>query len=93
MKASHPWEFDHSAELGPLDPAGLWSIARQGQVAPGRVVVLEVPSQDSAEVDLIEHDDMIEAFPAERADQPFRVRILPRGPRCRDHVLDAQHLD
>jgi hypothetical protein len=30
-----------------------------------------------AQVPLAEHDDMIKAFPSDRADQPFSMSILP----------------
>jgi hypothetical protein len=30
-----------------------------------------------AQMAFAEHDDMIEAFPADRADQPFCVCVLP----------------
>jgi hypothetical protein len=93
VKAPHLWQFDHAAELGPLDPPEIRGIARQGEVTAGRVVVLEVSPEDPAKVDLVQYDDVIEAFSAERADEPLRVRILPRGSRRRDYVLDSQYLD
>jgi hypothetical protein len=55
VQSTHLWECDHTAELGPLDPTGLRGIARQGQVATRRVVVPEVPPQDSLEVDLVQY--------------------------------------
>ncbi len=82
----HLREFSHTAEFGPLARARFRSIARQREVAVGRVVVLEVPPEDPAKVDLVQHDHVIEALPAERADEPLRVRILPRGPRRRAAV-------
>src|ERR1700736_3756742 len=36
-----------------------------------------------------EHHNMIEAFPADRADQPFCVRVLPRRTRRRRAVSNA----
>jgi len=42
---------------------------------------------------LAQHDDVIQAVPAKRADEPLRVRVLPRGPRRRHDLLDAQDLD
>ena len=32
---------------------------------------------------LAEHDDMIKTFPPDRANQPFRMSILPWRSRCR----------
>ncbi len=36
-----------------------------------------------------EHDDVIEQFPAERADKPFYIRILPRTPVRRSHLSNV----
>ena len=42
---------------------------------------------------LAQHDDVVEALPADRSDEAFAVRILPRRPRRRDALLDAHRLD
>ena len=42
------------------------------------VVIAGVGRKDSAQVGLAEDDDVIEAFPADRADQSLRMPILPR---------------
>ena len=40
----------------------------------------------------VEHDAMIQTLTADRTDQAFRVRILPRRARCDEHLFDAQVL-
>jgi len=42
------------------------------------VVVLHVRHEDVAQVLLAYHDNMVEAFPADRADQTLRISVLPR---------------
>src|SRR5580692_6522150 len=42
-----------------------------------------------AQMAFAEHHDMIEAFPADRADQPFCVGVLPGGTRRRRAVSNA----
>src|SRR6202171_3205071 len=42
------------------------------------VVVTSIGSQDPAQMRLTENDDMIQAFAADRPDQPFGKSILPR---------------
>ena len=42
---------------------------------------------------LAEHDDVIEAFAADRADQSFDVGILPRRAQRAHHLFDSQILD
>jgi len=43
------------------------------------VVVGEVRAQQAAEMTLIEDDDVVQAFAADRADQAFGEGILPGG--------------
>ncbi len=57
------------------------------------MIVLEVIGQDPLEVTLVQHDDMVEAFSANRSDHAFAGRILPGSLKRIDHVLDAQVLE
>ena len=57
------------------------------------MVIVEIGIQNPLQVDLVQHDQVVEAFPANRSDDPLDVRILPgRLGRDRDFV-DAQPLD
>ena len=49
----------------------------QGQMRSEFVVIASVGRKDSTQMGLAEDDDVIEAFPADRADQPLRMPILP----------------
>src|ERR1700694_3896238 len=49
----------------------------QRQVSARAIVVVHVGQQHMAQMAFAEHHDMIEAFPADRADQPFGVCVLP----------------
>jgi hypothetical protein len=51
-------------------------ILLQGQMWSEFVVVAAVGRKDSAQMGLAEDDDVIEAFPADRADQSLRIPIL-----------------
>jgi hypothetical protein len=42
------------------------------------IIIGGIPAQDQAQMRLPEYDYVIETFPADRADQPLHVRILPR---------------
>jgi hypothetical protein len=44
---------------------------------PASVVILEVRRQHTAQVTLIEDDDVIETFAADRADDALDISILP----------------
>ncbi len=57
---------------------------------PIRVVVLEVLTENSNQMCLVQGDDVIKALATDRADQALGVSVLPRGARCRQHFLDSQ---
>lgn len=41
---------------------------------------------------LVQHDHLVQALSAKRTYEPLRERVLPRGLRGRDQLLDPQHL-
>ena len=43
------------------------------------VVIFHVTEQQVTEVALAEYNNVVKAFPSDRADQPFSTSILPRG--------------
>jgi hypothetical protein len=43
----------------------------------GRVMVLKILRQDAAQVMLVQDDDVIQTFAADRADEALDIRILP----------------
>jgi hypothetical protein len=55
-------------------------IPLQRQMRAGFVVVREVLGQNAAQVLLVQHYHVIQALAADRADDSFSVRILPRSP-------------
>src|SRR5262245_28381991 len=56
------------------------------------VVVFLIQSEQVAKVPLANHNDIIQAFPPDRADQPFNIAILPRRTRRRRPVTNAHRL-
>jgi len=38
-----------------------------------------------------DHDDVVKAFPANRANHPLGIRVLPRRARRNNHLSDVQH--
>ena len=44
---------------------------------PDFIVIAGLGSKDPAQMALAEDDDVIEAFPPDRSDQPLRVPVLP----------------
>ena len=47
------------------------------KMRPDIVVIVAVGPEDPAQMGFAEDDDVIEAFPADRADQPLRMPVLP----------------
>jgi hypothetical protein len=41
------------------------------------VVIVDIGRKDVAQMDLAQDDDLIQAFPSNRADQSLRMPILP----------------
>ena len=51
------------------------------------MVVSEIETQGSFQMPRIEDDEMVQAVPADRADQTFDVGILPRTPGLGEHFF------
>ena len=68
-----------SSELAePLHLSTARRILPQGQMRSEFVVVAGVADKDPAQMRLAEDDEVIEAFPTDRADQSLRMPVLPR---------------
>ena len=75
----HPAEDRPSNELTkPLNRPTARRILAQRQMRSQFVVIAGVGRKDPAQMDLAEDDDVIEAFPADGADQPLCMSVLPR---------------
>jgi hypothetical protein len=73
-----PAQDGQSSELAePLRLSTARRILPQGQVRSQFVVVAGIADKDPAQMGLAEDDDVIEAFPADRADQSLRMPVLP----------------
>ncbi len=80
MQAAENWPgFDPAYAL---DSANDGRILAERQMRPGCIIVVHVGQQYVPQMPFAEHDDMIETFPSDRANQTFRVSILPRRARC-----------
>jgi len=73
-----------SAEDGPCDDLAVsldrpmaGRILTQRQMRPDFVVITCIGRKDLAQMGLAKDDDVIEAFPADRADQSLRMPVLP----------------
>ena len=62
----------------------------QGQMCSKFVVIVDIGHKDAAQMGFPEDDDVIEAFAADRADEPLRMPVLPGRPRGGRVIPDAQ---
>ena len=56
-------------------------------MSPRSVVVSEIGTQGSFQMPRVEDDEMVQAVPADRADQAFDVGILPGTPGGGEHFF------
>ena len=61
---------------GPFDGTRERGILLQGEMRAGAVVICHVRQQQVAEVAFAEHDNVVEAFPSDRTDQPFGISVV-----------------
>ena len=83
VKSADLRKRDHVAHLGRLDRAGHGTVVVQRPVSARVMVIGDVVAKNSAEVPLVEDQDMVEALSTDGADQPFTIRILPGRVRRR----------
>jgi hypothetical protein len=57
------------------------------------MVIAEVLGQNVAKMILVQHDQVVQALAANRTDQPFDLRRLPRRTECDHHFFDLHTLD
>jgi hypothetical protein len=93
VQAADLREGDNGACGGWLYEPRLGAILVQREMRPAVVVILKVLGQHMAQVTLIEDDDVIETFAADRADDALDIGILPWRSRCSDDLLDRHCLD
>ena len=83
----------HTAALPWLDFSFYWSVAIKGKVCSRLVIIVQVRSQYSPEVSLVQNDDMINALTPNRTNESLNVGILPRRPWSSQNFLDAHVAD
>ena len=93
VQAADLWKGDNGACRGWLYGPGLWTILAEREMCPALVVILKIIRQHTAQVTLIEDDDVIEAFATDRADDALDIGVLPWRSRCSDNLLDRHRLD
>jgi len=89
MQTANHREGDDLPSIDGLSLAWFGGVLVEREVGPATVIVLEILPEDAPQVLLSNHDDVVEAFPPKGADHALAVRILPRGPRRGEDLLDS----
>jgi hypothetical protein len=76
VESAHTRECHDAAGLKRLDLAFGGGVRLQGHVRPVGVIVVEVLSENSSKVSLVQHDHVVETLSTDRADDSLSVRIL-----------------
>ena len=87
------WEGDNGACGGWLYEPRLGAILVQREMRAALVVIVKVCRQHTAQVTLIEDDNVIKTFAADRADDALDIGVLPWRSRCSDDLLDSHRPD
>jgi hypothetical protein len=75
---------------GPLNGAMNRTILVQSPMGAHAIVIGRILTKDPAQVSFAEHNQVVDAFPSDRADQSLRVPILPWRPG-RDRLVPNAH--
>ena len=78
MQSAQPRQGDEVALVWRFDGSGERTILFQRPVRTITMIIAQVVRENAAQVFFVENDDVIQAFPADGADQAFDHRILPR---------------
>jgi hypothetical protein len=86
-------EGSNGAGRGWLYGSGFRTILAEREMCPALVVILKICQQHTVQVTLIEDDNVVKTFAADRADDALDIGVLPRRSRCSDDLLDRHRLD
>jgi hypothetical protein len=77
MQAADLWERNNLASGRLAYAPGLRTILVEREMRPRPMIVLNIGRQGAAQVRLTEYDHVVQAFPADRANEPLNVSVLP----------------
>src|SRR4030042_7019784 len=93
VKATYFGKRKDLSHLRRLHGPAIRIILPERKVASRTVVIIKIRKQRAPEPNLIQDDDVVEAFSADRADQPFDVRALPGRSESGENLADVQAFD
>jgi hypothetical protein len=88
MEAAEHWERPDPASV--VSGAMNRRVFVQRKMSPDTVVVTGIGPENSAQVAFAEHDNVVKALAANRADEAFYMSDLPRRPRGDGPIADPK---
>ena len=70
------------ALLGCLHPTMMGRVHVKRPVDSPDMIIVDIGLENTAKMNLMQHDDIVEALVPDAANDPFRIRILPWTSRC-----------
>ena len=90
MKSADLWDREDAPARWRLHVARMGAVVVEGLMRAGGVVGREVSAQQTSEMLFVDHDDVIEAFPSNRADDALGEGILPGRSRGDEDLAHRQ---
>jgi hypothetical protein len=78
VQTANLWKCDDLPEFTLVHHSRLGRILFKPEMRPGAIVVLPVVRKDSAEVPLVQNENVIQALAPQRSDESLRVGVLAR---------------
>ena len=96
MHSAQKRQFNDFALVARFNRPQCRAVLAQKPVRAVTMIIVQLVGENKAQVIIVQHDDVVQAFPADRADQSFDHGILPRGTRRNEllfqiRVLDSAH--
>jgi hypothetical protein len=86
-------ESDELSKLSLVRRSRIGRVLLEREVSAGAVVVPPVGREGSAEMPLVENEDVVQALSEQRSNESLRVGVLPRGARSDRHLVKAERLN
>ena len=77
MQATDFRDGDDSSDAAMLNRAGVGAILVERKMRPGSMIVIDIRGQDAAQMALVEDQDVIQTFAANRTDYALYISVLP----------------
>ena len=93
MQSAHERQFNDFALVGRFNRLRFRAVLGQRPMRAVTMIIAQIVGENAAQVVLVQLDDVVQAFPADGADQSFDHGILPRGTRRNELLFKTQVLE